>query len=103
MKYMLLLLQILIKIMYNRYEVIKMMKMAIKPVSALRDYNKLLKEVDQDNPVFLTKNGYGKYAIVDIEEYDRFVNGMKLLKALQEASVEDGLYTMDDVFGESNK
>lgn len=80
-----------------------MMKMSIKPVSALRDYNKLLKEVDQDNPVFLTKNGYGKYAIVDIEEYDRFVNGMKLLKALQEASVEDGLYTMDDVFGESNK
>lgn len=79
------------------------MKMSIKPVSALRDYNKLLKEVDQDNPVFLTKNGYGKYAIVDIEEYDRFVNGMKLLKALQEASVEDGLYTMDDVFGESNK
>lgn len=32
-----------------------MMKMSIKPVSALRDYNKLLKEVDADNPVFLTK------------------------------------------------
>ncbi|MBD5806233.1 type II toxin-antitoxin system Phd/YefM family antitoxin [Limosilactobacillus walteri] len=80
-----------------------MMKMSIKPVSALRDYNKLLKEVDSDNPVFLTKNGYGKYAIVDIESYDRFVNGMKVLKDLQEASAESGLYTLDDVFGELDK
>ena len=80
-----------------------MMKMSIKPVSALRDYNKLLKEVDPDNPVFLTKNGYGKYAIVDIEEYERFVIGMKLLKDLQNASAEDGLYTMDEVFGETDK
>lgn len=79
------------------------MKMSIKPVSALRDYNKLLKEVNPENPVFLTKNGYGKYAIVDIEEYERFVNGMKLLKDLQNASAEDGLYTMDEVFGESDK
>lgn len=81
----------------------RMIKMTIKPVSALRDYNKLLKEVNQDNPVFLTKNGYGKYAIVDIEEYERFVNGMKILKDLQDASAEDGLYSMDDVFGEVNK
>lgn len=35
-----------------------------------------------DNPVFLTKNGYAKYAIVDIKEYDLFVNGMELLKEL---------------------
>lgn len=80
-----------------------MMKMSIKPVSALRDYNKLLKEVDTDNPVFLTKNGYGKYAIIDIESYDRFVNGMKVLKDLQDASAEEGLHTIDDVFGELNK
>lgn len=77
-----------------------MLNMNIKPVSALRDYNKLLKEVNADNPVFLTKNGYGKYAIVNIENYDRFVNGMKLLKDLQQASNEKGLYTMDEVFGD---
>lgn len=80
-----------------------MMNMSIKPVSALRDYNKLLKDVSKDNPVFLTKNGYGKYAIVDIESYTRFVNGMKLLKDLEEASEEKGLYTVDEVFGDLDK
>ncbi|MGM9992253.1 MAG: type II toxin-antitoxin system prevent-host-death family antitoxin [Candidatus Bruticola sp.] len=80
-----------------------MMNMSIKPVSALRDYNKLLKDVSKDNPVFLTKNGYGKYAIVDVESYTRFVNGMKLLKDLEEASEEEGLYTVDEVFGDLDK
>jgi hypothetical protein len=80
-----------------------MMNLSIKPVSALRDYNKLLKNVDENNPVFLTKNGYGRYAIVDIESYTRFVNGMKLLKDLEEASEEKGLYTVDEVFGDLDK
>ena len=80
-----------------------MMNMSIKPVSALRDCNKLLKDVSKDNPVFLTKNGYGKYAIVDVESYTRFVNGMKLLKDLEEASEEEGLYTVDEVFGDLDK
>lgn len=80
-----------------------MMNLSIKPVSALRDYNKLLKNVDENNPVFLTKNGYGRYAIVDIESYIRFVNGMKLLKDLEEASEEKGLYTVDEVFGDLDK
>jgi hypothetical protein len=50
-----------------------------------------------------TKNGYGRYAIVDIESYTRFVNGMKLLKDLEEASEEKGLYTVDEVFGDLDK
>ena len=29
----------------------------IQPVSALRNYNKVLDKVKKDNPVFLTKNG----------------------------------------------
>ena len=32
----------------------------IRPVSELRNYNKVLDKVKKDNPVFLTKNGYGK-------------------------------------------
>jgi prevent-host-death family protein len=43
----------------------------IKPISELRSYNKLLEEVTPDNPVILTKNGYGKYAIVDIDEFEK--------------------------------
>lgn len=53
--------------------------------------------------MFLTKNGYGKYAIVDVESYTRFVNGMKLLKDLEEASEEEGFYTVDEVFGDLDK
>ncbi|MGF2384905.1 type II toxin-antitoxin system prevent-host-death family antitoxin [Lentilactobacillus otakiensis] len=44
----------------------------IKPISELRSYNKLLAEVTPENPVILTKNGYGKYAIVDIDEFEKF-------------------------------
>ena len=43
----------------------------IRPVSDLRNYGEVLKEISVDAPVFLTKNGRGKYAIVDMEEYEK--------------------------------
>jgi prevent-host-death family protein len=43
---------------------------AIKKVSALRNYNEILEGVSPGKPVFLTKNGEGRYAILDIEEYE---------------------------------
>ena len=36
----------------------------IKPVSDLRNYNEVLRSVDIGQPVFLTKNGRGKYAVL---------------------------------------
>ncbi len=36
-------------------------------------------------PVFLTKNGRGKFAIMDIEDYEREKAAKKLLMKLQEA------------------
>lgn len=64
----------------------------IRPVSDLRNYGEVLKEISIDAPVFLTKNGRGKYAIVDIEEYERTQATIKLMSqlALGEASVKDG-------------
>jgi len=41
------------------------------PVSDLRNYNKVLEHCGEGTPVFLTKNGYGKYVIMDIEEYQK--------------------------------
>ncbi|MCL2820681.1 MAG: type II toxin-antitoxin system prevent-host-death family antitoxin [Oscillospiraceae bacterium] len=41
----------------------------IKPVSDLRNYGEVLRDVAIGSPVFLTKNGHGCYAVVDIEEY----------------------------------
>ena len=37
----------------------------IKPISDLRNYNEVLRDVEEGSPVFLTKNGRGKYAIVE--------------------------------------
>lgn len=57
----------------------------IRPVSDLRNYNDVLKTIRKDEPVFLTKNGRGKFAIVDIEEYEKTSATIKLLSELSEA------------------
>ena len=43
----------------------------IKPISDLRNYNEVLRDVTAGEPVFLTKNGRGRYAVVDIQEYEK--------------------------------
>lgn len=57
----------------------------IKPVSDLRNYNEVLKDITVGDPVFLTKNGRGRFAILDIEEYEKNQATIKLLSKLMEA------------------
>ena len=57
----------------------------IKPVSDLRNYNEVLKGITVGEPVFLTKNGRGKFAILDIKEYEKTQAAIKLLSKLMEA------------------
>ena len=54
----------------------------IKPVSDLRNYNEVLRDIAVGEPVFLTKNGRGRYAIVDIEEYEKTRAVIKLMEEL---------------------
>jgi len=54
----------------------------IKPVTDLRNYKEVLKSVDVGQPVFLTKNGYGRYALLDMFEYDKLHATIKLLTEL---------------------
>lgn len=68
----------------------------IKPVSDLRNYTEVLRDIAVGEPVFLTKNGRGRYAIVDIEEYEKTRAVIKLLgelskgeKSAQEKGWED--------------
>lgn len=42
----------------------------IRPISDLRNYTQVLKEVDSASRVYLTRNGQGAYAIMSIEELD---------------------------------
>ena len=64
----------------------------IKPVSDLRNYNEVLKNCQVGEPVFLTKNGRGRYVVIDMDEYERERAEKKLLMKLQEAeeAVKDG-------------
>ena len=57
----------------------------ILPVSDLRNYNEVLKNCQIGDPVFLTKNGRGKFVVMDIEDYEREKAEKKLLMKLQEA------------------
>jgi prevent-host-death family protein len=57
----------------------------IKPVSDLRNYNEVLRDVAVGEPVFLTKNGRGRYALIDIKEYEKTQATVKLLANLAEA------------------
>lgn len=70
----------------------------IQPVSELRNYNKVLAKVTKNNPVFLTKNGYGKFALVDNKQYDEFTTAMKLLNQLKKAE-KSKHYNYDDIKG----
>jgi prevent-host-death family protein len=64
----------------------------ILPVSDLRNYNEVLKNCQAGEPVFLTKNGRGRFVVLDIEDYEKDRAEKKLLMKLQEAeeAVKDG-------------
>ncbi len=64
----------------------------ILPVSDLRNYNEVLKKCHSGEPVFLTKNGRGRFVVIDKKDYERDRAEKKLLMKLQEAeeAVKDG-------------
>ena len=43
----------------------------IKPISDLRNYNTVLRDCAAGSPVYLTKNGRGRFILMDIEDYER--------------------------------
>jgi len=72
----------------------------IKPISDLRNYNEVLRDIAIGEPVFLTKNGRGKYAIVDINEYEKLKASLKLMSQIaqgEHAGKEKGWMTIEEV------
>ena len=72
----------------------------IKPISDLRNYTDVLREVRDNNPVYLTRNGRGEYAIVKIGELDRLRASVALMAQLEEgekSARESGWISADDV------
>jgi prevent-host-death family protein len=72
----------------------------IKPVSDLRNYSEVLRDIEAGEPVFLTKNGRGRYVIVDMEEYEKTRATIKLITELakgKKAGDEQGWLSVEDV------
>ena len=76
----------------------------IKPVSDLRNYGEVLREVAVGQPVFLTKNGRGRYAVMDMEEYREYEKMKAMNWLLGEldrgrlSGEQDGWLSADEVF-----
>jgi prevent-host-death family protein len=73
----------------------------IKPVSELRNYGTIMKEVKDGQVVFLTKNGEGAYAILSMNDYQRYEQTTQLLSLLDEGrqSEKKGLIPFDQIKG----
>ena len=72
----------------------------IKPVTDLRNYTELLREVGMDSPVFLTKNGRGTYAILDMRDYEKLQAEITLVSDLnkgRKSGEENGWLSSEDV------
>ena len=54
----------------------------IRPISDLRNYNEVLRDVAVGAPVFLTKNGRGRYAVLDIQDYEKIQATLRLMGEL---------------------
>jgi len=72
----------------------------IKPVSDLRNYNEVLRDVAIKAPVFLTKNGRGRYALMDMQDYERLQATIRLFSELskgEKTAKESGWLTIEEV------
>ena len=73
----------------------------IKPVSDLRNYGEVLRDVAVGQPVFLTKNGYGDMVVLSMEAFEnlQFESEIyfKLQAAEREAELSSERYSSKDV------
>ena len=75
----------------------------IKPISDLRNYTEVLKEVDSTSRVYLTRNGHGEYGILtmaEIDELDRYRAAYTIFSNLQKAeerAEKEGWIDADDL------
>jgi GTP cyclohydrolase II len=72
----------------------------IKPVSDLRNYAEVLRDIGSGSPVYLTKNGRGRYVIQDIDDYEKREAAVKLMAELEKgrsSGEKEGWYTVEEL------
>lgn len=80
-------------------EVIVMMN--ILPISDLKNYSEVLGLCDNGQPVYLTKNGRGKYVVQSLAEYEKLQATVRLLTELSrgvESLRKEGGLTVNEAF-----
>lgn len=74
----------------------------IRPVSDLRNkFPEIESLVNEGQPVYLTKNGYGTMVVLSLEQYSSLTDDVeaKLDEADKAAAESDIRYTAEEVFG----
>ena len=72
----------------------------IKPVSDLRNYAEVLKDISSGSPVYLTKNGRGCYVILEIGDYEKKEAVIKLMVELEKGRISgenEGWHTLEEI------
>ena len=78
----------------------------IRPISDLRNkFSEIESVVEEGNPVYLTKNGYGTMVVISLEDYSRLVQDVeyKLDEADKMAEASEKRLTHDAVFNDIRK
>ncbi len=73
----------------------------ILPISDLKNYGEVLSHCDNGSPVYLTKNGRGKYVVQSIADYEKQLATIRLLAELArgvESLRKEGGLTIDEAF-----
>ena len=73
----------------------------IRPVSDLRNkFPDIEKIVNEGEPVYLTKNGYGAMVVLSLEMYSRLTDGVEAaLDTADQAARESSRMAHEEVFG----
>lgn len=73
----------------------------ILPISDLKNYGEVLSHCDSGSPVYLTKNGRGKYVVQSLTDYEKQMATIRLLTELAkgvESLRKEGGLTIDEAF-----
>lgn len=75
----------------------------IMPISELRNYTKVVNNVKYGSRVYLTKNGHGQIAMLDIKELDEMEKELALCRFMLEMEkgersiLENGTVTAENI------
>lgn len=73
----------------------------ILPVTDLKNYGEVLSRCDGGSPVYLTRNGRGRYVVLSLADYEKQQATIKLLAELSkgvESLRKDGGLSIDEAF-----